>query len=142
MANPRLKYALEGVGCTDFTLKSDGSTIVYDKTKANGSASVGLAVTLSAAFTAALAADGDAIIGRLEQVESDGTCRIRKGFVELPGGASASLTLGKKIVGALGAVSAKGYIREVNTATAAELGKMNGQIIDASVTTAVIVKID
>ena len=51
------------------------------------------------------------------------------------------LTRGKKIVGDLGPASAEGYIREVNTAVAAELGVMDGKIIDPSDATAVVVRL-
>jgi len=57
----------------------------------------------------------------------------------LPGGDSASLTLNKKIVGAASSAPANGYIREVATATAAELGLARGFIVDAGTTTAVVV---
>lgn len=122
--------------------KIDGVTIVFDATKVNGAdpTMIGKAVTLSAADTVALCADGDHVYGKLLSVEPDGFCTVQRwGMAELPGGASAALTLGKMIVGALGAASAKGYIREVATATAAELGKMRGTIINAAVTTAVVV---
>jgi hypothetical protein len=122
------------------TLKIDASTIVYDSTKANGSAQVGLAVTLSADDTVALTADGDFVLGKLLKVAADGFCTVQyDGLMALPAGASASVTRGKAIVGALGASSAKGYIREVATATAAELGRMQGSIINAADATAVVV---
>lgn len=124
-----------------YPLKIDNSTILYDKTQVNGSAQVGLAVTLSANDTVALCADGDFVLGKLLKVESDLFCTVLfDGVTDLPAGASASVTLGKKIVGALGAASAKGYIREVATATAAELGRMNGKIINNADTTKVIVE--
>jgi hypothetical protein len=63
----------------------------------------------------------------------------RWGMCELPGGASASLGLGQPIIGALGAASAKGYIRQVASATAAEITLGRGKIINAAVTTAVVV---
>lgn len=135
----------EGIDAVYVTFLTDNSTIVYDATKARGAATTMLdkAVTLSAAKTVALAADGDAVIGRLELVESDNVASVQtEGYTTLPGGASATLTLGKKIVGALGAASAKGYIREVATGTAAELGKADHEIIDASDTTAVVVSLE
>ena len=146
LATPRNIVGFEETaGPHDLTYKIDNSTITYDATKANGAAAtmIGKAVTLSAADTVALAADGDAVIGKLLLVEGDNKCSVRtKGFVSLPGGNGASLTLGKKIVGALNASSEKGYIREVATGTAAELGKARGFIQNAGDTTAVGVMLD
>lgn len=131
----------------DLTFKIDNSTITYDATKANGAATtmIGMAVTLSADNTVALAVDGDAVIGKLISVEADLKCSVRvHGFVTLPAGASATVTRGKKIVGALGASSAKGYIRDVvvaggtyAAAEANEAEKGRGLIIDVGTTTAV-----
>ena len=120
------------------TYKIDASTIIYDASKAGGSAQVGLAVTFSAANTVALAADGDAGIGKLILVESDDKANVMThGTMTLPGGASATLTLGAKIVGALGASSATGYIRSAASGTAAELVKARGFIDNAGPATAV-----
>lgn len=120
----------------------DNSTITYSATAAGGSASVGLAVTLSTDDTVALTADGNLVLGRLESVSADNFCRIQDGgYMALPGGDSATLTLGEAIVGALGAANAKGYIRAVATGTAAELGHARGQIINNNTTTAVVVKL-
>lgn len=122
------------------TYKIDASTIIYDASKTGGSAQVGLAVTFSAANTVALAADGDAVIGKLILVESDDKANVMThGTMTLPGGASATLTLGAKIVGALGASSAKGYIRSAASGTAAELVKARGFIDNAATATAVVV---
>lgn len=140
MADPRAVWSVEGVGSLDAPYKIDNSTIVYDSTKAGGCASVGLAVTLSAAGTVALAADGDRVIGKLWSVESDNFARVQvKGYMTLPGGASATLTLNLAIVGALGAASAKGYIRVAASGTAAELVKCRGSIQDSGTATAVVV---
>lgn len=139
MSDPRADVAFEQIGELRATYEIDDSTITYDADEANGSAQVGLAVTLSDNKTIALAADGEAIEGKLLKVESDGFAVVQVGgYMTLPAGTSASLTNGKKIVGDL-LVSAKGYIREVNTATAAELGVCRGRIIDNSTTTAVVV---
>lgn len=127
-----------GVGGVYRTYKIDNSTITHDATKANGSAQVGLAVTFSAANTVALAADGDAVIGKLIQVEADDKATVQTdGTMTLPGGDSATLTLGTKIVGDLGASSAKGYIRSAASGTAAELLVGRGRIEDAGTATAV-----
>ncbi len=139
MSDPRATVVLDDVGEFEaYTFLIDNSTITYSSSQVNGSASVGLAVKLSAAKTVALAGDGDAVIGKLIQVFADNTATVQVGdILVLPAGNGASLTLGKKIVGALNASSAAGYIREVATGTAAELGKARGAILDAGTTTAV-----
>lgn len=137
MADPRLSVNFDGIKPVNVTFKHD-SSIVFLATEENGSVSVGLAVTLtSTAKTVSLVADGEGVKGKLLQVFSDGFCSVQvSGFMQLPGGTSATLTRSKKIVGDL-LVSAEGYIREVNTATAAELGVMRGEIIDPTTTTAI-----
>lgn len=140
MSDPRASVVLTGVDYGADTYLIDNSTITYSATTANGSASVGLAVTLSADKTVALAADGEYILGKLIQVEPDLTAVVQtRGYCTLPGGTGASLTRGKGIVGDL-LVAAKGYIREVDTAAAAELGVQNGKIIENGTSTAVVVK--
>ncbi len=142
MANPRKAVEFEGIGLLTATYKIDASTITYDATKTGGSAQVGLAVTLSADDTVALVADADAIEGKLLSVEADGMCTVQVGgYMTLPGGASATLTRGLAIVGALGAASAKGYIRVAASGTAAELVKCRGGIVRNGTTTAVVVKL-
>ena len=82
------------------------------------------------------------MLGKLISVSADNKAVVQtRGFCTLPGGDGATLTEGKKIVGDLGAASAKGYIRDVATGTAAELGVATGSIIDADTTTAVVVKL-
>lgn len=140
MADPRAVTSFEGIGSLDATYKIDNSTIVYDATKTGGTASVGLAVTLSADGTVALAADADRVVGKLWSVESDNFARVQvKGYMVLPGGSGATLTRGLAIVGALGAASAKGYIRVAASGTAAELVKCAGSIHDSGTATAVVV---
>lgn len=145
MADPRAVALREGnAGCYE-TYETDHAagtpTIVFDATKAGGSSQVGLAVTIGAGGIISLTLDGSHVLGKLIKVETDGFANVQiGGYATLPGGASASLTVGKRIVGALGASSAKGYIREVATATAAELGVQNGFIEDATTTTAVLVR--
>lgn len=122
------------------TVKIDNSTITYDATKANGSAQVGLACTWSADDTVALTQDGNYVLGKIKQVHSDLFATVQKwGVVTLPAGNGATVTRGKKIVGALGASSARGYIREVATATAAELGVQRGEIMNVADSTAVVI---
>lgn len=141
MADPRLTPSNLGVDPEYRTYLIDASTILYSATTANGSAQVGLAVTFSAAKTVALTADGDRVVGKLIQVEPNSICRVQiEGPVTLPAGTGASLTLGKAIVGAL-LGAAKGYIREVATGTAAELGRETGWIVDATDTANVEVEL-
>lgn len=141
MADPRNAVDFGGIGYQAETFLIDDSTITYDSAEQFGSAAVGLAVTLSAARTVALAADGQAVIGKLVKVESDDKAVVQTGgYCELPGGTTATLTLGEKIVGDL-LVAAPGYIRAVATAVPAELGHADHKIIDASVATAVVVKL-
>lgn len=129
-----------GVGGVYRTYKIDNSTILFDRTKANGSAQVGLAVTLSAANTVALTADADEVIGKLIKVEGDNKATVMtEGTMELPGGDSATLTLGTKIVGDLGASSAKGYIRSAAAAVAAELLVARGRIENAGTPASTVV---
>lgn len=133
MPNPRKQVRYEGIGYRAITLKIDNSTITYDSTKAGGSAGVGLAVSLSAADTVQLAADAEAVVGKLILVEPDGYATVQiEGFMDLPGGNGATLTLGTPIVGALNASSAKGYIRSAASGTAAELLKAKGTIYNAA----------
>ena len=140
MADPRLAVANDEVGAVFASFKIDNSTITYDATEDGGSAQVGLAVGLSAADTVELVGDGEEVIGKLIKVESDNIATVQiKGCMELPGETGANLTLGKKIVGAASAVPANGYIREVATATAAELGVARGFIVNAGDTDAVVV---
>lgn len=138
MTDPRAATRYEGIGAQFITYAHD-STIVYSATEVNGSAQVGLAVSLEDDFTVTLAGDAEAVEGKLIQVEPDGFCVVQvKGYMTLPAGTSATLTNGKKIVGDL-LVSAEGYIREVAEAQAAELAVARGRIIDNTTTTAVVV---
>jgi hypothetical protein len=140
MSDPRATVVVDGQNAEYLTLLIDNSTITYDATLANGSAQVGLAVKLSAAGTVALATDGSRVLGKLIKVEKDLFATVQvEGGMTLPGGNGASLTLGKAIVGALNGSGAGGYIREVATGTAAELGLCDGKIVDAGTTTAVVV---
>lgn len=141
MADPRAAAKKVGIGYKAETYAHD-NTIVYSATVSPGQSSqVGLAVSLESDEVVTLAGDGENVLGKLIKVESDGFCVVQtEGYMTLPGGTSASLSAGKKIVGDL-LVSAEGYIREVATGTAAELGVARGFIVDASTTTAVVVKL-
>lgn len=142
MADPRQAVSLEGVGYEAETFAHD-NTIVYDRDEENGSAQVGLAVTAEGSQTVSLVGDGENVLGKLIKVEPDGFCVVQTGgIMTLPGGSGASLTEGHKIVGDLGASSAEGYIRVVASGTAAELAVARGQILDSSVATAVVVRLE
>lgn len=116
MPSGRRQVAYEGIRYDAITKKIDNATIVFDATKANGSAAVGKAVTpvTGTADTVALAADGNHVSGKLLTVEADGFCAIQDtGFVSLPAGNGAAVTPGQPIVGAVGPGGAgdRGYIR-------------------------------
>lgn len=142
MSDPRDGVKFPGIDYRAETFEIDDSTITYDAAEENGSAEVDLAVTLSAADTVALVADGEGILGKLIQVTKDNKAVVQtRGYLTLPGGTSASLTLMKKVVGDLSG-SDKGYIREVATGTASELGVARGRIENAGTTTAVVVYLE
>lgn len=142
MADPRNTVVFDGINAEYTTFLIDDSTITYSATATNGSASVGLAVAFSASKTVETAGDGEEVVGKLISVEKDGYAVVQTGgYMTLPGGNGATLTPGKAIVGALNASSAEGYIREVATGTAAELGRCRGMIVDAGTTTAVAVRL-
>ncbi|GIW06367.1 MAG: hypothetical protein KatS3mg060_1172 [Dehalococcoidia bacterium] len=142
MPNPRDTISFVGIGAEYVTFRIDNATITYDATQPGGSAVVGRAVGLSAAGTVELVANGDEVLGKLIAVEPNLTATVQTGgYCTLPGGQGASLTLGKRIVGALGPGNARGYIREVNTSVAAELGVARGLIVDASTASATVVRL-
>lgn len=142
MADPRNVVNFESIDANYATFITDAVTIVYDATQIDGAAvaTIGQAVSLSAGSTVQLCNDADAVIGKLILVESDAKATVQiEGFQRLPGGLSATLTLGTHIVGALGAASAKGFIRSASGSVAAEIIRMAGRIIDTTDTTNVIV---
>lgn len=142
MADPRAVVIHEGDDGHWETYQIDASTITYDADEPGGSAQVGLAVTLSSDDVIALVGDGESVVGKLELVTKDGFARVQDGgYMTLPGGDGATLTLEEKIVGDLGPAAAKGYIRAVATGTAAELGHARGAIKNNNTTTAVVVKL-
>lgn len=144
MADPRIVLDYTHIDPQTVTFSIDNSTIVFDITQDGGSASVGLAVMLSGNATVALTSDGARVLGRLQLVEYDNKCTVQTGgYMKLPGGTGATLTAGEAVVGDLGGGggTSRGYIRNVATGTAAELGHSGGTIIDASTTTAVVVRL-
>lgn len=143
MADPRAANSFEiGPKPGETATFVHDNTIVYDATKTGGSTQVGLAVSVESDNVVTLVGDGENVLGKLLSVDSDGFCVVQTdGWMTLPGGSGATLTAGEKIVGDLGAAAAEGYVRAVATGTAAELGHARGMIVDASTTTAVIVKL-
>lgn len=143
MANPRKIVAYGEVLTKRATYKTDGVTILFDVTKVGGSVSANnnLAVTLSADNTVALCADADPVLGVLEKVEGDGMATIIvEGYVPFKKGNAATLTRNSKIIGALGAASAKGYVRNAAAATLAEVAVGVGKVQDVSDSVLVWVK--
>ena len=142
MADPRsansFEFALRPHQVATFV---HDDTIVYDAAETNGSAQVGLAVTVESSNVVSLVGDGESVLGKLLRVDSDGFCSVQhEGFMELPGGDSAVLTAGAKIVGDLASGAAEGYI-QVATADGVHDLVSRGMIIDASTATAVVVKL-
>lgn len=141
MADPRDAWAQNDVDLEYDTYLIDDSTITYSATAPYGStvAGLNLAVSLSADGTVKLAADAEAIVGRLELVEADNKAKVavRGKRMRFKGGTSATLTRGFKIVGDL-LVAAPGYVREAASGTAAELNKGRGYIIDDDATNPIV----
>lgn len=142
MADPRSAVSHEGVGYHADTYAHD-NTIVYSAEEENGSAQVGLAVTLEDDDLVTLVGDGEGVLGKLVKVESDGFCVVQTGgHMTLPGGDGATLTPQSKIVGDLGVGAAEGYIQSAAAGTAAHHVVSRGTIIDATDPTAVMVRMD
>lgn len=129
MAIPQNRIGYADIDALTVTFMYDGS-IVFNDAEDGGSAQVGLAVTMTDDDTVGLVGDGEFVLGELIKVNDDGYCTVHMaGFVRLPAGTGASLTLGKKIVGDL-LVAAKGYIQEMNTGTAGHNGVSRGAIVN------------
>lgn len=141
MADPRAANSfLLGPKPHEIATFAHDNTIVYDADVADGSAQVGFAVSIESNNVVTLAGSGENVLGKLLSVDADGFCSVQHaGFMTLPGGASATLTAGLKIVGDLGGVSTtdEGYIQAVST----EDTVSRGMIIDSSTATAVVVKL-
>lgn len=141
MADPREAASHLGIGYKAETYAHD-SAIVYDATKVGGSASAGLACTLISAGTVSLTGADEQVEGKLIKVEPNGFCVVQNGGnMQLPGGSAATLTVGAKIVGALGSASAEGYIKAAASGTAAHHVISRGEIVDASDTANVVVRL-
>ena len=95
------------------TFQGDGTTIKYDITKPNRSDAVGKAFKINAAGKGELVGDGEEIDGKVISVDDDHkfTGAYMFGGLTLPLGTSATVARGDKVVGALGASSAKGHVK-------------------------------
>jgi hypothetical protein len=148
IADVRSAVSFEGLHTRYATLKHS-SNIVYDASKAGGSAQVELAVTLSADDTVDLVGDSEHVYGKLVKVEPDGFCVVQTGgYCTLPAGDGATVAVGAKIIGDLGAASAEGYIQSLPAASAGSAAEINqlqaarGRIVNNDATTAVVVDLD
>ena len=134
------------------TFQGDGDTIKYDITKPNRSDAVGKAFKLNAKGIGELVGDDEEIDGKVIAVDDDDkfTAAYMFGGLRLPLGASATVTRGDKVVGALGAGSAKGHIKgapainagETTTATLAAAvvaaQKGTGKVLESDTTHALV----
>lgn len=102
------------------TFQGDGDTIKYDATKPNRSEAVGKAFKINADGKGELVGDGDAIDGKVISVDDDHkfTGAYMFGGLNLPLGDGETVARGNKVVGALGASSAKGHVKAVTEPTA------------------------
>lgn len=142
MADPRLAVGFKGITGPYASYMIDGVTIVYDATQENGSAAAGLAVSLAGNGVVQLTADGDKVLGKLLKVESDGVCRVQtKGYMTLPAGAGQALAVAGKVVGAVDALAARGFIRGDNVAQLADVAVAKGDVIDVADPAAVVVQL-
>lgn len=148
MATGRNDVDFDGIGAEFGTFDADGVDIVYDSTKVGGSVAVGLAVMISGNKTVRLTADGVIVLGKLIQVEPDGKCNVQTdGCMELAQGNAVTVSAGNKVVGALGAAGARGYIRNAAAngaayaeAAADDQANARGVVLDATDTTKCMVK--
>lgn len=102
------------------TFQGDGDTIKYDATKPNRSDAVGKAFKFNDNGIGELVEDGDEIEGKVISVDDDHkfTGAYMFGGLTLPLGTGATVKKGDKVVGALGADSAKGHVKAVTEPTA------------------------
>ena len=101
------------------TYQGDGDTIKYDATKPNRSDAVGKAYKLNVDGKGELVGDGEEFDGVVTEVDDDHkfTAAYMFGGLRLPLGNGATVARGDKIVGALGAGSAKGYVKAATKPT-------------------------
>ena len=116
---------------------ADGDTITYDKNAENRSTAVGKAFKINADGKAELVADGDEIVGKVLAVDNDDviTGAYICGGLRLPIGNGVTVDRGDKLVGALGADNAKGFVKAVAAAPAAVGTEAKTDYADADVGT-------
>ena len=109
------KYQIDSAS----SLSADDGKITFDRSKPNNSDQAGqqLAVTISAAGTIKLAGENDAILGRLENVESDGWCTVAVWSQRLHFRSSGTITVGKGLVGAGTTAATRGRVQTPADAT-------------------------
>lgn len=102
------------------TFQGDGETIKYDITKPGRSDAVGKAFRINADGKGVLVADGEAIDGKVLEVDDDHkfTGAYLFGGLLLPIGDKQTVTRGDTLVGALGPSNAKGYVKAAGSITA------------------------
>lgn len=137
MAAGRNQADFTDIGFKADTFKIDGVTLTYDRTKPNGigkAAGTGNAVMLSNDDTVALTNDGAQVKGKVIKIESDNFASVQVlEYITFPKGDSGAgtATRGRKIVGATRA-GARGYIRDVDSAAAAELAVAKGEVVNVA----------
>ena len=133
------------------TFQGDGVTIKYDATKPNRSDAVGKAFKL-VGNKAELVEDGDEIDGKVIEVDDDHkfTGAYMFGGLRLPLGEGETVSRGDRVVGALGAGSARGHVKgapalpaspadeaALSTAVTATL-KGSGKVVESDTTHAIV----
>ena len=133
------------------TFQGDGTTIKYDITKPNRSDAVGKAFKLNG-DKAELVEDGDEIDGKVIEVDDDHkfTGAYMFGGLRLPLGEGETVSRGDRVVGALGAGSARGHVKgapalpaspadeaALSTAVTATL-KGSGKVVESDTTHAIV----
>lgn len=123
------------------SFRADGDTIAYDKSAENRSTAVGKAFTINTEGKAVLVSDGDEIIGKVLAVDDDNvmTGAYICAGLRLPLGDGQKVVRGDRLVGALGANSAKGYVKAVPAppSAVATNSRVNYQDTDVSDNTAI-----
>ena len=121
------------------SFRADNDTITYDKNAENRSTAVGKAFTINADGKAVLVSDGDEIIGKVLAVDDDNvmTGAYICAGLRLPLGSSQKVVRGDKLVGALGANNAKGFVKALPAPpnAVATNARVNYQDSDVSDTT-------
>lgn len=136
MADPRAAVSFDNIASEVVTMKHD-STIVFSRSEDGNASAVGLAVSLAAADQVTLVGDGEVVFGKLLRVGPDGFCSVQiAGGMTLPGGDSATLTVGTRIEGDLASGAAEGYVQTESDA-APPVGR--GLIINSADATEVVV---